>query len=591
MPTTHRYEHAEAAPKRRLRFASALRETIARGYRARDFRADAMAGLVVGVVALPLSMALAIASGVPPQYGLYTAIVAGFLIAALGGSPVNVSGPTAAFVVLLAPISATHGLAGLVIATLMAGVIQVLMGVFGLGRLIQFIPHPVTTGFTAGIAVVIATLQLKDFFGLTVPAAGEHYTERVVALIRAAPSWQWPDLAVGVVTLTILFVWPRITKRFPGALLAVVVGAVLAGVLSRFGQCVDTIGGRFTYPLAGGGEGHGIPPLPPLFSLPWSFPGPDGKPLSIDFALLESLLGPAFAIAMLGAIESLLCAVVADSMAGTRHDPDAELIAQGAGNLVAPFFGGFAATGAIARTATSVRSGGRTPVAAMVHAVFLLAAVLALGKALGYLPMASLAALLLYVAWNMSDMRHFGHMLRVAPKSDIVVLLACFALTVIFDMVIAVGTGIVLAAVLFMGRMAEVSTTRLVGIGETHRPSQLPHDVLFYEIAGPLFFGAAEKAVSMLNRVPVAAKAAILHVGAVPILDVTGLVALETAIERLNKKGIFVVVAGVQAQPAKLFERSNLVSEPGRLALCKTLGEALALVSREPPPRPTAAAG
>jgi SulP family sulfate permease len=550
-----------------------------------------MAGLVVGVVALPLSMALAIASGVPPQYGLYTAIVAGGVTALLGGSPVNVTGPTAAFVVLLAPISASYGLAGLVLASLMAGVILVLMGAFGFGRLIQFIPHPVTTGFTAGIAVVIATLQLKDFFGLAVRDAGDHYWQRVAALVHAAPSAQWEEILVGVTTLSILFLWPRLTKRFPGALAAVVAGACVAGLLGLLGHSVDTIGTRFSYDV-GGAVGHGIPSMPPLFGLPWRLPGPGGAALSLDFALFESLLGPAFAIAMLGAIESLLCAVVADGMAGTRHDPDGELFAQGVGNLVAPFFGGFAATGAIARTATNIRSGGRTPIAAFVHAVFLLAAVLVLGRFLGYLPMASLAALLLYVAWNMSDARHFIHVLRVAPKSDILVLLACFALTVIFDMVIAVGTGIVLAALLFMSRMAEISTTRLVERGSTARTAHLPADVLFYEIAGPLFFGAAEKAVSMLSRVPVDARAAILHVGAVPVIDVTGLVALETAIARLTKNGLFVVVAGIQAQPATLFAKSGLVGVPGRLALCATLEDAIALVSpATPPPAPAAVAG
>jgi sulfate permease, SulP family len=581
MPTTQRYVHAPGEERRRIRIGAALRNALALGYGARDFRADAMAGLVVGVVALPLSMALAIASGVPPQYGLYTAIVAGAIIAVLGGSPVNVSGPTAAFVVLLAPIAASHGLAGLVLATLVAGLILVLMGVFGLGRLIMFIPHPVTTGFTAGIAVVIATLQLKDFFGLTVPAPGEHYWERVVALVRAAPTVHLPDVIVGSVTLAILFLWPRITRRIPGPLVAVAAGAVLAFVLAKLDHGVATIGSRFTYATQDGATGHGIPSLPPMFVLPWQLPGPGAAPLTIDYELFQALLGPAFAIAMLGAIESLLCAVVADSMAGTRHDPDVELVAQGIGNLVAPFFGGFAATGAIARTATNVRAGGRTPIASIVHAAFLLVAVLALGRVLGYLPMASLAALLLYVAWNMSDVRHFRHMLKVAPTSDIVVLLACFALTVIFDMVIAVTAGIVLAALLFMRRMAEVSTTRLIARGETKSPADLPDDVLFYEIAGPLFFGAAEKAVSMLNRVPVAARAAILHVGAVPIMDVTGLVALETAIQRLNKKGIFVVVAGVQPQPAKLFERSGLVGDPERLALCRDLDEALALVTRK----------
>jgi SulP family sulfate permease len=437
----------------------------------------------------------------------------------------------------------------------------------------------VTTGFTAGIAVVIATLQIKDFFGLTLAKPTDHWAEHVAALFRAAPTFRWPEVLIGAATLAILFAWPRLTKRVPGALVAVVAGAALAAALGAAGHPVATIGSRFAY-FADGVLHQGIPPMPPSFVLPWRLPGPAGAPLHVDFELLRGLLGPAFAIAILGAIESLLCAVVADSMAGTRHDPDVELVAQGAGNLVGAFFGGFAATGAIARTATAVRSGARTPVASIVHAAFVLATVLALGRVLGLLPMASLAALLLYVAWNMADARHFVHVLKVAPKSDIVVLLVCFGLTVVFDMVMAVGTGIVLAALLFMGRMAELSTTRLLEGGSTLRHEGLPPDVLLYEIAGPLFFGAAEKAVSTLSRVPVTARAAILDISAVPVMDVTGLVALETAIGRLNRKGLFVVVAGVQSQPAKLFARSGLVDAPGRLALCATLADAVARVGR-----------
>jgi sulfate permease, SulP family len=561
----------------KIRIATALRETFAGAYRGRDFRGDLMAGVVVGIVALPLSMALAIASGVPPQHGLYTAIVAGALTAILGGSAVNVSGPTAAFVVLLAPIAATYGLAGLALASVMAGIILILMGAFGLGRLIHFIPHPVTTGFTAGIAVVIALLQLKDFFGLTVPQAGEHTIERVVALARAAPSFRWQEILVGAATLATLFLWPRLTRRVPGALAAVLVGALLAQLCHLD---VATIATRFSYDAGGGVLGRGIPSLPPLPILPWNLPGPHGTSLHLSFELIEELLGPALAIAMLGAIESLLCAVVADGMAGTRHDPDAELVGQGFGNIAAPFFGGFAATGAIARTATNLRAGARSPIAAIVHAAFLLLAVVLIGPLLGYLPMASLAGLLLYVAWNMSDARHLVHIMKVAPKSDVFVLLSCFGLTVIFDMVIAVGSGVVLAAMLFMRRMAEISTTRLVEPSETTRLHWLPPDVLFYEIAGPLFFGAAEKAVSMLNRVPVAARAAILHVGAVPTMDVTGLVALETAITRLNRNGIFVIIAGVQPQPAKLLERSGIRDQAGKLALCPSLDDAIHLIAR-----------
>jgi SulP family sulfate permease len=429
---------------------------------------------------------------------------------------------------------------------------------------------------------VIATLQLKDFFGLEIPVPGDHYSERVAAIARAASTARWPEVVVGATTLAILFLWPRLTRRVPGALVAVVAATGLAALLAGMGHETATIASRFSYPLPDGGTGRGIPSVPPSFVLPWHLPGQNGAPLVLDFELWQALLQPAFAIAMLGAIESLLCAVVADGMTGSRHDPDVELIAQGVGNVVAPFFGGFAATGAIARTATSIRSGGRTPIAAIVHAVFVLVAVVALGGALGHMPMAALAALLLYVAWNMSDARHFVHILKVAPKSDSLVLLTCFVLTVAFDMVIAVGVGIGLAALLFMGRMAEFASARLVQQGETARHAAIPHDVLFYEIAGPLFFGAAEKAVSTLNRVPVAARAAILHIGAVPVMDVTGLVALETAIERLNAKGLFVALAGVQPQPAKLLERSELVNTPGKIVLCRTLDEAIELVATAP---------
>lgn len=576
---------APIEPEPRLRFAVALRDSL-RGYDRATFRADLLAGIVVGIVSLPLAMALAIASGVPPQHGLYTAIVAGALIPLCGGSRVNVSGPTAAFVVLLAPVSHKYGVAGLALASLMAGVILAVMGLARLGRLIEFIPHPVTTGFTAGIAVVIATLQVKDFLGLSVGAMGEHYWERVTALARALPSVQLADLVIGVITLVILMTWRRISTVIPSPLVAVTIAAILAVAAHQsVGITVATIGSRFSF-IGGDGLTHaGIPSLPPMPHWPWSLPGPDGEPLGLRFGLIRELMGPAFAIAMLGAIESLLCAVVADGMAGTRHDPDAELLGQGIGNIVGPFFGGIAATGAIARTATNVRSGGKTPIAAVVHALFVLSAMLLLGRLLAYLPMAALAALLLVVAWNMSDAKHFARILRIAPKSDVFVLLACFLLTVVFDMVIAVTVGVVLAALLFMRRMAEVTTTRVLERGDSPHLAHLPDHVLFYEIAGPLFFGAAAKAASTLYRVPVQAKTAILHVGAVPVMDVSGLVALETAIASLQKHGLHVILAGLQPQPLGVLERAGVRAEPGRLSLTTTLIEGV-LLATHPPPAP-----
>jgi SulP family sulfate permease len=575
----HRHDQVPDLATGRLRVGRALRDALREGYSPRDLRADVAAGIVVGIVALPLAMALAIASGVPPQHGIYTSIVAGAVIALAGGTRTNISGPTAAFVVLLAPVSHRFGAGGLMVATFMAGIILVFLGMARMGRLIQFVPHPVTTGFTAGIGVVIAVLQVKDLLGLEVALMPEHFPERVLALARSLPSAHLSDLAIGAFTLLVLVVWPKISRRLPGPLVAMALGALLAWLLAHFieGFAVDTIATRFSY-VADGATLPGIPRTPPRFDWPWNWPGPDGKPLVLSLDLLRELMGPAFAIAALGAIESLLCAVVADGMAGTKHDSDVELFAQGLGNVVAPLFGGIAATGAIARTATAIRSGARSPLAAVVHALFVLAAVLVLAPLLGYLPMASLAALLLVVAWNMSDARHFAHVMRVAPKSDVLVLLACFSLTVIFDMVVAVSAGIVLAALLFMRRMAEVASVR---IDEDYHPHlKDPHlrGVVVYEIGGPLFFGAAEKAIATIERVRGKARAVILVMDAVPVIDITGLVALESAIEKLEKHRTFVVLAGVQPRVRQALEKAGLHEQPGKLALCEDDDEALLIV-------------
>jgi SulP family sulfate permease len=578
MPDRYQAASASTFP---LRLAEALRRTFAAGYTAADLRHDFLAGIVVGIVALPLSMALAVASGVAPQHGLYTAIVAGGLIALLGGSRVQVSGPTAAFVVILAPISARFGLGGLAVATLLAGLLLVLMGAIRLGSLIQFVPYPVTTGFTAGIAVVIATLQLKDFLGLSVPRMPETYVEKVAALARAFPSLRWPDLATGAFTLALLLFWPRVTRKVPAPLVALGLGAAAAALATRFlpGFQVATIESRFQYTV--GGVVHaGVPQLPPLPLLPWNLADGSGHPLTFSFSLLRELAPPAFAIAMLGAIESLLSATVADGMTGGSHDPDAELVALGIGNLVGPFFGGIPATGAIARTATNIRSGGRSPLAAVFHSLFVLLSVLAIAPLLGYLPMASLAALLLLVAWNMSEARHFAHALKVAPRSDVVVLLVCFGLTVIFDMVIAVSVGIVLAALLFMRRMAEVSGVKL---GEETHPilsEGLPEDVLVYEVAGPLFFGAAQKAMSAVQRVAPGVSVVILDLSSVPAIDATGLVSLESAVERLSHAHVYVILAGVQRQPARALTRSGLRRKRDRLAICHSFEAAVAVARR-----------
>jgi len=561
-----RYESTLSALDVGARPAAALREAWKEGYSKAKFRADVMAGITVGIVALPLSMALAIASGMPPQHGLYTAIVAGFLSGVLGGSRTQVSGPTAAFVVILAPIASKHGPGGLMVATMLAGFILLILGLARMGRLIQWIPHPVTTGFTAGIGVVIATLQVKDFLGLTIDKMPDHFVERIATIVQALPTVSPADFGIGALTLTVLFTWPRITTRVPAPLIALALAAVVAAVLHL---PIQTIGTKFSYD-----GGHGIPSALPDFQAPWSYAGGDGQPLGLSFDLIEELFPAAFAIAMLGAIESLLSAVVADGMAGTRHDPDAELLAQGVSNVVGPFLGGFASTGAIARTATNIRAGGRSPVAAAVHAVFVLAAMFVLAPLLAYLPMAALAALLMLVAWNMSDIKHFRHVLRVAPKSDVSVLLTCFGLTVMFDMVVAVTTGIMLAALLFMRRMAEISGARVVGDDDPVLREPLPEGVILYQIAGPLFFGAAEKAMGALGTVADHKRIVILDMESVPAMDATGLVGLESALERLEGAHTHVILAGVQVQPRKLLDKAEIV-ESEAISFATSVAEAV----------------
>lgn len=546
----HRLEHAPLEAPRPI-FATALRSVLKTGYRAADFRADLLAGLVVGVVALPLSMALAIASGVPPQHGLYTAIIGGAIIGLLGGSRVQVSGPTAAFVVILAPISHQYGLGGLCVATVMAGIMLAVGGMVRLGRLIEFVPHPVTTGFTAGIAVVIATLQIKDFLGLTVPSMPEHYHEKVLALVEALPTTHGPDVLIGGVTLALLLVWPRFIKQIPGPVAALPAAALLAVALSKFMPDfhVATIASRFP-------DTGGVPQSWPHFAMPWTLAGPDGKPIGLSFDLIRALFGSAFAICVLGGIESLLSAVVADGVTGHKHDPDGELFAQGIGNIVAPFFGGIAATGAIARTATNIRSGGKSPFSTLVHSLFLLAAMLLLAPLLGYLPMASLAALLLLVAWNMSELKHALHTIRVAPRADTAVLLICFGLTVIFDMVVSVTAGVMMAALLFMQRMADLTGARLVGRQHTEKEI-VPEGVLLYDIGGPLFFGAAQKAMSAIDAIGGQVRMVILDMRDVPMIDATGLVSLESTLHRLRRKGVFVILAGVGHGPLTLLARAG----------------------------------
>ncbi|HEQ0199026.1 MULTISPECIES: C4-dicarboxylic acid transporter DauA [Pseudomonas] len=549
---------------------SAWRQSLRAGYSLRALRGDLGAGLTVGIIAIPLAMALAIAVGVPPQHGLYTVLVAAPLIALSGGSRFNVTGPTAAFVVILLPIVQQYGLGGLLLCTLLAGLILVAMGLGRVGRLIQFIPYPVTLGFTAGIGIVIATLQLKDFLGLQVHGQPQHYLEQAGLLLRSLPSLRPGDSLVGLSALAILVAWPRLFPKIPGHLVALAGGLLLGLLLERLGLPVATLGERFSYEHEGVVHA-GIPPYLPSFQLPWNLPGPDGRPLGLSFELIRQLLAPAFAIAMLGAIESLLCAVVADGMTGSRHDPNGELLGQGLGNLVAPLFGGITATAAIARTAANIRAGAFSPLAAMLHAGVVLLAMLFLAPLFSYLPMAALAALLMMVAWNMSEAPHVVHTLRIAPRSDVLVLLACLVLTVLFDMVLAVGVGLLLAAGLFVKRMSELTDTASLPRGFHQALADLPAPVLAYAIRGPLFFGAAEKALSVLRRLNPEAKVVIIEMSAVPMLDLTALAALESMLLEYRQRGIGVIFCGCNARLRLKLKRAGIHPAAGRMAFVHNL--------------------
>jgi SulP family sulfate permease len=536
---------------------------------------DVLAGISVGIIAIPLAMALAIASGVPPQYGLYTAIVGGFIISLTGGSRYSISGPTAAFVVLLYPIAQEFGLAGLLMATVMSGIILVMMSLLKLGQLIQYIPEPVTLGFTGGIGVVIATLQLKDFFGLSIAEMPEHYIDKLAALAHAFPTIQAASTSVALVTFIVMLLWPKLKTPIPAHLPAILVGSFLALWLNQDGTIVETIGTRFNYPLPDGGIGMGIPPFMPTFELPWLQDGANHQALGLSWNMVQALLPSAFAIAMLGAIESLLCAVVLDGMTGKRHSANSELLGQGIGNIIAPFFGGIPATAAIARSAANVKAGAQSPVAGMVHSIVLLLGLLLLANILAYLPMPAMAALLLVVAWNMSEAPKALHLIKSAPKSDVIVFLTCFSLTVVFDMVIAITVGIVLAALLFMKEIAEM--TKLYDISQNKRyiDSDIPENWVVLKINGPLFFAAADSIFSEITLLAKEQQTLILYMDGVSILDAGGLAALTKLIEHLQAKQCQLVITDLQFQPIRTLARARIQPIDGLLHFYPTLSDAL----------------
>ena len=514
-------------------------------YSGKQFVRDVISGIIVAIIALPLSIALAIASGVGPEQGLYTAIIAGFFIAVFGGSRVQIGGPTAAFVVIIYGIVASYGTDGLIVATILAGIILVIMGICHFGTLIKYIPYTITTGFTCGIAVTLFVGQLKDFFGYSLENVPSDFLPKVAALVKNVSLINPKAALVGLLAVIIMLVWPKITDKIPGSLVAIIITTLLVKIT---GLEVNTIGSVF-------GE------------LNSSFPTP--KLPNVTFEMVSKLISPAFTIAILAGIESLLSAVVSDGMIGDTHKSNAELVGQGLGNIFSGLFGGIPATGAIARTAANVRNGGRTPIAGVVHCITLAIILVLLMPLASMIPMTSLAAVLLVVAANMADWTSFFHLCRTAPKSDIIVLVLTFVLTVVFDLVVAIEVGVVLAALLFMKRMSD--TAEVTGWKYIEEPDVMPGEqeklmhvnkaIRIFEVNGPLFFAAADKLLKINSKKYT--KVIIVRMRAVPAIDASAMRKLRELIERTTKKGIQVVFSHVNEQPRKVMEKDGFIDYVG----------------------------
>ena len=511
---------------------------------------DIIAGIIVAIIALPLSIALALASGVNPSQGIYTAIVAGFVIAFLGGSRVQISGPTAAFATIVAGIVASDGMPGLIVATVMAGIMLVLMGIFRFGALIKFIPYTIVTGFTSGIAVTIVIGQIKDFLGLTFNHAPVETIEKVEEIINCIGTFNWQALVVGLVSLAVLIVFPFINDKIPASLIAVIVSILMVKGLN---MDVNTIGSLY--------EISNKLPMPQL---------PEFTP-----QIIKDMLPNAFTIAILAAIESLLSCVVSDEMIDDKHNPNMELVAQGAGNIASALFGGIPATGAIARTAANVKNGGRSPISGMVHSVVLLLILIVLMPYAGLIPMPAIAAILFIVAYNMCGWRQFVSLVKKSPKSDILVLVVSFVLTVVFDLVVAIEVGFIMAVVLFMKRMAEVSEVKswTYPEDETDELMKVPTGTLVYEILGPMFFAAEEKFIHIQSKEDT--KVIIIRMRSVPSMDASAIRKIEKLVEDCKKNDITIIFSHVNEQPMKMFTKAGLVDKIGSENFRNNITEAM----------------
>lgn len=534
--------------------------TTLKDYNKQQFVADLTAGVIVGIVALPLAIAFGIASGVTPEKGIITAIIAGFIISAFGGSRVQIGGPTGAFIVIVYGIIQQYGMTGLMVATIMAGVILVIMGFARFGSIIKFIPYPVIVGFTSGIAILIFTTQIKDLLGFTMKSVPSEFHEKWIAYGESFSSLNYYAFGIAALSLLIMIFWPRITHRIPGSLMAIIVSTLLVHLLHI---PVETIGSRF-------GE------------IPSNIPEPHFY--QINLVVIKNLIAPATTIAILAAIESLLSAVVADGMIGGKHRSNMELIAQGLANIASPIFGGIPATGAIARTATNIKNGGRTPVAGIIHSLTLLLIMLFFGKLAKLIPMATLAAILVIVAYNMSEWRSFKSLLK-SPRSDVVVLLTTFFLTVIFDLTIAIQIGMILAVILFMRRMAMVTnvgviTRELADEEESYDPNsinrrEVPKSVEVFEVNGPFFFGAASTFKDAMHIIEEPPKVRIIRMRNVPAIDATGLHTLEEFYKDSKKQGTAIVLSGVHTQPLYAMTQAGLLDLFGEENVFGNIDDAL----------------
>ena len=538
-----------------------------KNYSTKTFVSDLIAGVIVGVVALPLAIAFAIASGVSPERGLFTAIIAGFCISFFGGSKVQIGGPTGAFAVIVYGVVNKFGYEGLVIATIMAGILLILLGAFKMGGLVKFIPYTIVTGFTAGIAVTILTGQIGDFFGLTTGKMPGDFVGKIKVYIESFNTINWYSFGIAAISLIVIFLWPKINKKVPGSLIVIILATVVSLILEHtLGWKTDTIGRRYG-------------------AIPSSLPAPTIPGINLE--LIKQLFPTAISIAVLAAIESLLSAVVADGMIGSKHDSNTELIAQGIANIASPIFGGIPATGAIARTATNIKNGGKTPIAGIIHAVVLLLIMLLLGKFAVYIPMAALAAVLVSVAWNMAGIPAIKALLK-GQKSDICVLAVTFIITVFIDLTVAIEIGLGFAAFFFIKKMIDVSEVQekreniITGIDASGNTTEytIPENVLVYDIEGPLFFGTVRKFEMAVERAAISCKALVLNMESTIYLDAGGIRALEQCKAACDRKGIKIILSGIHTQPYILFEKTEMVNKIGRENIFGEIQEAIDYASK-----------